>query len=377
MPVIDAAIAVALVVAALISVSNSGGSHRWAELAAVGAVAPIALRSRSPLTMAICSSICISVYAMLPGASAPLWAFLAVLVICFSTGLGLDGWPRLLMVAALLASSYILQFHTAALGGDAADLWFTPLVLVGLPAVAGDLLQRSRRQTASVQRLTMELAAEREHHTEEAVLAERRRIARELHDVISHSVSIMVVQAGAAAQLLQPDAAAREPIRAIRETGKEALGELRRQLGVLNDIGAAELAPLPGLAEIPDLAASSGASLTVKGTWPRVVPAGLALTAFRIVQEALTNVRRHAPGAEARVEVAHRLGLIEILVEDSGGTGRNQPMDDEQPGGNGVRGMRERVELYGGTLDAGPRPDRAGWRVFAEIPVPVTTEAGR
>lgn len=375
MPVPDAAVAAALVVAALVSVGGSAAAHPWAELAAVGAVAPIAVRSRAPLAMAMISATCISVYAVLPGASAPLWAFLAVLVICFSTGLGLAGWPRILMVVLLLASSYILQFHTIGADGDRADRWVTPLVLVGLPALAGALLQRSRRQTASLKRLTLELAAERERHAEEAVLAERRRMARELHDVISHSVSIMVIQAGAAAQLLEPDSAAREPIRAIRDTGKEALTELRRQLGVLRDPGAEQPAPLPGLAEIPDLVASCGAQFTVCGEPAEAIPAGLALTVFRIVQEALTNVRRHAPGANAWVHLVHHLDAIEIVVEDTGGASSGPGVGPR--GGLGLRGMRERVGLYDGRFDAGPGPGGSGWRVCAELPVVATSRVDR
>lgn len=372
MPVMDVAIAAALVAAALVSVSGSAAPHPWAELAATGALAPIAVRSRAPLVMAICSAICISVYALMPGVSAPLWAFLAVLVICFSTGLGLAGRPRILVVTMLLASSYVLQFHTVGPDGDWADLWVTPLVLVGLPALAGALLQRSRQQTASVKGLTLELAAERERHTEQAVLAERRRIARELHDVISHSVSIMVVQAGGAAQLLEPDSAAQEPIRAIRDTGKEALSELRRQLGVLHDTGASQLMPLPGLDDIPDLAVSSGAQFTVRGVPTEVIPTGLALTVFRIVQEALTNVRRHAPGAAARVQITHYPDILEILVEDSGGT-----VFDAAGGGHGIRGMRERVKLYGGRFEAGPRRDSPGWRVCVHLPVVATSRLDR
>lgn len=372
MPVTDAAIAVSLAAAAVISVRSSAAAHPWAELAAVGAVAPIALRSRAPLAMAICSAAFISAYAVLPGVSAPLWAFLAVLVICFSTGLGLAGWRRILMIVLLLASSYILQFNTVGADGDRADLLVTPLALVGLPALAGALLQRSRAQTAAVKRLTLELAVEREHHTEAAVLAERQRIARELHDVISHSVSIMVVQAGAAAQLTDANSPVGEPIRVIRATGKEALGELRRQLGLLHDTGAEQLLPLPGLADIPDLVATSRAQLTVQGDPAETIPAGVALATFRIIQEALTNVRRHAPGAEAHVHVTYRPDTIEVVVEDAGAPGNRELRD-----GFGLRGMRERVELYGGRLEAGSTPGRPGWQVRAELPVVVPSQVGR
>lgn len=296
----------------------------------------------------------------------------AVLVICFSTGLGLAGWRRVLMVVLLLASSYVLQFNTVGPGGDRTDLLVTPLALVGLPALAGALLHRSRAQTAAVKRLTLELAVEREHHTEAAVLAERQRIARELHDVISHSVSIMVVQAGAAAQLTDANSPVGEPIRVIRATGKEALGELRRQLGVLHDTGAEQLLPLPGLADIPDLVATSRAQLTVLGDPAETIPAGVALATFRIIQEALTQhtTPRSGRGGSRSRYVPSR--LIEVVVEDAGAPGNRELRD-----GFGLRGMRERVELYGGRLEAGPTPGRPGWQVRAELPVVVTSQVGR
>jgi signal transduction histidine kinase len=184
------------------------------------------------------------------------------------------------------------------------------------------LLRRSRRQTAELHRLSEELQAERAKHEAEAAEAERRRIARELHDVISHSVSLMVVQAGAAEQLLNGDGAAREAVHAVRETGKEALAELRRQLAVLREGEGGPSTSLPGLAEIPALVERSGGILTTHGTKPDDVPAGLALTVYRMVQEGLTNARRHAADSPVSVVLDYEADCVGVTVEDEGGAVR-------------------------------------------------------
>jgi signal transduction histidine kinase len=242
-------------------------------------------------------------------------------------------------------------------------VWISPLVIVGAPAFAGSLLQRSRSQTEEVRRLAGELERERRRHAEAAATAERHRIARELHDVISHSVSVMVVQAGAAEQVL-PEGPARSQVHAIRETGKEALAELRRQLGLLRDGVADPVSPLPGLAELPALVATSGGRLTVTGL-DGPLPAGLELAAYRIVQEALTNAARHAHGSAPEVAVTRAGDRLELAVTDSGGRSQGGGT------GHGLMGMRERVAAYGGQVTAGPAPEGPGWQVRAWLPIPV------
>jgi signal transduction histidine kinase len=251
-------------------------------------------------------------------------------------------------------------------GGDTAigDVYVSPMVLL-LPVAGGMLLRRSRRQSAELARLGAELAAEREAHAEAAAAAERSRIARELHDVISHAVTVMVVQAGAAEQLLVDDHPARARVRAIRGAGKEALGELRRQLGLMRAGAHASPSPLPGLAQLSDLAGSSGARLTMAEDVPEQVPPGLALTAYRLVQEALTNANRHAPGAAVEVRVGWCGEELLVEVEDDG-LGASAACGS----GHGLRGMQERVEMYGGELDVGPCRDGRGWRVAARLPIP-------
>jgi signal transduction histidine kinase len=170
----------------------------------------------------------------------------------------------------------------------------------------------------------------------------------------------MVVQAGAAEQVLPSDSPARAQIRAVRETGKEALSELRRQLGVLGR-ASGDAAPLPGLGDLPRLAHATGAALSCEGTVHADLAPGLGLAAYRVVQEALTNASRHAAGAAVRVRLVHHTDGIEVDIVNGPGIATGT-----QGSGRGLIGMRERVELYGGLLDAGRRGD--GWRVHAWFP---------
>jgi signal transduction histidine kinase len=218
-----------------------------------------------------------------------------------------------------------------------------------------------------------------------AVAQERLRIARELHDVVAHSMSVVAVQAGFGQYVIDESPAdAREALGAIQATSRDALAELRRMLGVLRqqDPGdaTAPLAPEPGLVELPRLiqrtrGAGIEVSLTQWGT-AREVPAGIDVSAFRIIQEALTNVVRHAgSGAQADVVVGHGYDSLMIEVTDDGGS--VAPLAARSPGtghgsGHGLIGMRERAQLCAGELEAGPRP-AGGFRVFARLPVPALT----
>ena len=216
-----------------------------------------------------------------------------------------------------------------------------------------------------------------------AVVEERTRIARELHDVVAHSVSVMVVQAGAAEQVVEDDPAhVRAALETIRRTGTEALAEMRRVVAMLRDAEeAGTLTPQPGLGQLRvlvDEARSGGleVSLTVTGTTDRL-PAGLDLAAYRILQEALTNVRRHAGASHAEVHVRYEDESLTLEVRDDGRS--RSATDGAEPGpdpvavgtgglGHGLIGMRERVGIYGGRLDAGPTRD-GGFRVLAVLPL--------
>jgi signal transduction histidine kinase len=209
---------------------------------------------------------------------------------------------------------------------------------------------------------------ERELAKREAVMQERERIARELHDVIAHHVSMMVVQAGAERRVLDAGSeSTREVLTTIEGIGRGALTEMRRLVGMLRGDEQSALAPSPGISDVPTLVAqmrSAGlqVELQMEGDH-RDIPVGIGLSAYRIVQEGLTNALKHAGDARTTVRVCYGVDLLEIDILDDGG-GRSVAIDG---GGRGLVGMRERVALYGGTLDAGRRP-AGGFAVRVRLP---------
>ncbi|MBA2461431.1 MAG: sensor histidine kinase [Actinobacteria bacterium] len=235
--------------------------------------------------------------------------------------------------------------------------------------LAGRLVRAYSLQAARLVELTAVLEREQAHNARLAIEHERVRIAREVHDVVAHSVSVMVVQAGAERMTLGEDRpATREVLLAIERTGREALVEMRRLVGVLRrGDERPELAPQPSLARVDELVehvrrAGLPVELTVEGVAVDLAP-GVDVSAFRIVQEALTNALKHADRAPTSVVIRYRDRLLEIEVADEG-TGdavRNG-------GGHGLVGMRERIALYGGELDAGPRAG-GGYAVRARLPL--------
>jgi signal transduction histidine kinase len=251
---------------------------------------------------------------------------------------------------------------------------FTALLILAPVAVVA-LGMRGWRQRAGDSAARLRRAeAEHEAETRRAVEAERARIASELHDVVTHNVSVMVVQAGAARRVLDssPDEA-RAALLAVEASGRTAMGELRHLLGLLAPASEAAsgdqavLVPQPGAGQIRSLvdrvrAAGVDVELTVTGV--RDLPPGLDLAAYRVVQEALTNVIKHAGAARALVRIEYRTDDLLITVLDEGG----YPQAAPSPGGRGLIGLRERLAIYGGELDAGPRPG-GGWRVEARIPL--------
>jgi len=198
---------------------------------------------------------------------------------------------------------------------------------------------------------------------------ERSRIARELHDAIAHNVSVMVVQAGAERRVLdETSGSTREGLETIERIGRGALTEMRRLVGMLRSDVGDPLAPQPGLDDLPTLItqvreAGLPVELHLDGP-PRALPVGLELSAYRIVQEALTNALKHAGEAHASVYVRYGVDSLELEIIDDG-AGTQTPVAS---GGHGLVGMRERVSVYGGELEAGPRPE-GGYRLHASLPV--------
>jgi signal transduction histidine kinase len=255
---------------------------------------------------------------------------------------------------------------------DPGDVFFPVTFFWVLPWVVG---RTSRSQTM----LTRELAekAERAQHAREederrAIASERNRIARELHDVLAHNLSVMVVQATGARQVLERDPArAVEAAGLIERTGREALAELRHLFGPVRRGDGVPLSGPPSIARIDELARrarDAGLSVELRVTGdPVELPGGIDLAAYRIVQEALTNTLKHSAGARARVTVSYEPGEVVLSIEDDGEGPRAGYELGDAGGGHGLVGMRERAAVYGGVVQAGREPD-GGFAVRARLP---------
>jgi signal transduction histidine kinase len=263
---------------------------------------------------------------------------------------------------------------------DLLDFSFTALLLASA-WVLGDSARIRRAYTTELEARASWLARERDYEAQRAVTAERARIARELHDVVAHHVSMMVVQAEAGPVAVERDAVgAVRAFDTIAGIGRQALVEMRRLLGVLRSEASdptPSLAPQPGVAELASLVeqvrrAGLQADLVVEGE-PASLPPGVDLSAYRIVQEALTNVVKHAGPSHVRVLVRYGEGDLRIEVRDDGpglapaGPGVAPAGGNGEPG-HGLIGMRERVHLFGGELTAGSSPE-GGFTVAARLPI--------
>jgi signal transduction histidine kinase len=292
--------------------------------------------------------------------------FAAVIAAAFLFGLLEDRVQSVAGLAIGIAAAGIVTHNDPIQGiGD----WVGIALFFSIVWLAAFALGRKLESAAEAERRAERLEREREERAREAVAEERARIARELHDVVGHSVSVMTVQASAVRRLLRPEQEReREALEIVEQTGREALAEMRRLVGVLRrpEEGPA-LAPQPGLEHLDRLVAQARESglpveLHVEGD-PRQLPAGVDLTAYRLVQEGLTNAIKHARASRADVTVRYGDGQVEIAVLDDGsGDGGGES------GGHGLVGMRERVSVYGGELDAGPQPG-GGFRLRAKLPV--------
>jgi signal transduction histidine kinase len=336
-------------------------------------VVPVAFRRRVPIwALAVCLACAIS-QLFGPG---PAPSDLAVLVLIYTIA---AYRPRRYSVPALVVCLLGAVVATVAWtplqqDGRLDGLYAGALLFGGSALVAwtiGDSMRFRRGYYAALEERAARLEADRHVQAKMAAAAERARIARELHDVIAHHVSVMVVQADGAGYAMRSDPAKAEAaLAAISSTGRQALTEMRALLGVLRTASdQAALAPLPGLAELRELldqarTAGLAVSYTLSGT-PRELPEGAELAAYRVVQESLTNTRKHAgPDASASVALCYEPDGLVVEVTDNGVA---SPGGDNA--GNGLAGMRERVEMYGGTVQAGPLPN-GGFGVLARLPCP-------
>jgi len=299
-----------------------------------------------------------------PPQDASFW-FFATLVASYSLGahatlrVGLAG---LGLVLAFFTVGAILDDQTVG------DVVFIAILFSGT-WIIGRLLESRTNQATQLKREAVILEQEREQRAREAIAEERARIARELHDIVAHGVSTMVLQVGGVRRRLSPEQRAElDVLMNVEETGRRSLVEMHRMLGIMRQADNGNLlTPQPGLARLDDLAESmraAGLPVELSREGEQVdVPSGLDLSAYRIVQEALTNALKHAGPARAHVTVTYRPDALELDVVDDGRGSANG-----NGGGHGLVGMRERVALFEGSLEAGARPD-GGYRVHARLPL--------
>jgi len=339
-------------------VAHDGTGHRLgAATLAIAITAPVAVRRRWPTLVGTAVPVLSAIDNFTFNGTSigyPLANFFALYALAV--------WSSTRRFIAGLATVVVVVLGAAVpagtVGGSAEYLAVVVIVMLFVRRVVGD---RERRATLAER--------ERDVAAREAVLDERARIARELHDAIAHNVSMMVLQAGAERRVLNSDdGSTREVLEGIERSGRSALTEMRRLVGMLRSDRSEPLAPQPGIHDLPILItqlreAGLPVELAVDGS-PPGLPVGIELSAYRIVQEALTNVLKYAGDSHATVRVRYTSDSLELHITDDG-RGRS---DDTMSGGHGLVGMRERVALYGGQFSAGRRPD-GGFAVHVLLPV--------
>ena len=346
--------------------------HLWTPgrgLAGVLITLPLAFRLREPLPalMAVIAGAVVMAALGNHGFTGPVFPAIAVLLALYAVGSRTRGRGLAVAVCVSLGGLFGAGLLAAADPGGAFAL---ALLVTASGLLVGGALGVLRFESEAFDERARELARARDEHVRVAVADERRRIARELHDVIGHSISVMGVQAGAVRSVLREDQQReRDALQRVERTGREAVGEMRRLIGLLrpDDDGVGE--PTPSLRRVEQLvgemqSAGLAIRLSVRGNLYRL-SAGIDLAGYRILQEALTNVLKHAPRASVEASVDCTNDGLQIDVIDDG--------DPTSPGssehvGRGLLGMRERVALYGGELVAGPHED-GGFAVHARLPL--------
>jgi signal transduction histidine kinase len=365
---LDVAMAGALVALAEaeVALGRVGGARWAAALVALAYTAPLALRRRAPGAVLVWTIAMLALLVQLDSHGEQFSPVLALLVVSFTVGRELDA-PRAWLLSGL--GIVFLCTVTLAGGGNTGDVVFGTLLYGGAWAFGQALRVRAHRLLDVTERADR-VEREREARERQAVEQERARIARELHDIVSHSISLVTVKTQALRRRLEPAQQQEiEELREIEAVARQAMAELRRLFGALRDDGERPpLEPQPGLGQLPALveqarAAGAPVELRLEGE-PTPLAPGVDLTAYRIVQEAITNVLKHARPAAATVSIRFLPDLLEIEVHDTGAAGTAV----NGTGGSGLIGMRERVALYGGDFTAGPS-ENGGFRVHATLPL--------
>ena len=332
---------------------------------ALGSALPVAWRRVQPALAALAMT---AVWLIPPDDGFLFLGYVIAVLLFFSLGAHTE---RLVTVVAVCAVATTVGVVMTLLGPEPEPAAMGAALVVIGPAATGRLVAHQRRQTARLEELTGRLVQERATAERAAVAEERARIARELHDVIGHEVTVIALQAeAAAAALVKAPERAAAPVEAIRRSAHEALAEMRRVVGMLRAAEEEDLRPQPGLTDVTELVAKSraaGATVALTLAPPdRPTHASVELAAYRLVQEALTNARRHAPGAAVGVRVVgdDDAVTVEVVNERTGSEASPRP----ESSGFGLVGMRERVRLLGGRLDAGPTP-AGGYALTARLPL--------
>ena len=338
--------------------------------AAIVAVVTLALTTRRcrPVLAAAAVVAGLSIQLLVVGPEVSLVSGLLPLLIVVYSG-AVYGGPLLRRLAPLVGALAVQGLFVVRIAEERApgEVLFGLFVIVGVWLVGDVVRERQHRAERAVQDLA-KVESERDAWTERALADERAAIARELHDVIAHGVSVMGVQAAGARVLIDRDHdAAKSVMLAIEGQAREAVAELQRLLGVLRTVPETRTRePPPGLQQVESLAeqmrhAGVPVLLEIVGT-PRAVPAGIDLAAYRVVQEALTNVIKHAGPVQTHVQVRYETAAVSVDVRDEGSK------VPATPAGHGLIGMRERITLYGGTLDI-DHPLSGGFHIAARIPI--------
>jgi signal transduction histidine kinase len=370
--IFDSVLAAVFLVSALTSTSGAsanGLDYDPRDVYAYGlillATAPLCLRRRAPLLVVAVTTVTVAVY-VLAGFNE---GTLPLVVLVGAYTLGAYCPARQAIAGASLIAGVLLLLLVGHAHGFGVDDALGNAAFFAASGALGWSVQSRRLRLEALEQRADALQREQDEEARRAVADERLRIAQELHDVVAHSMSIIAVQAGAGMHVVDRDPdEAKKALENISATSRSTLTELRRLLGVLREgeEGAA-YAPAPGLADLDRLVgevADAGLPVAVDLDGDlSTVPPGVDFTAYRVVQEALTNVLKHAGPAEASVRVTNDSGRLSIEVTDDG-RGVNGRAGSA---GHGLMGMRERVAVYGGTLDVGPRSG-GGFRVAAELP---------
>jgi signal transduction histidine kinase len=332
----------------------------FAVLTAVAFVLLLTLRRRAPFVPFLVVAVLSVLSPAINGALTPL---------AYSMGRYVGRWP-LRYVAAVVGTVVVAQPWAGGAAGDQVTRWLGGAVLVLLPGAVGVYVRTRALLLAALRDRAEKAEAERELLARDAVLTERTRIAREMHDAVGHRVSLMVLQAGAIEMAAADEHRVQQLAGQVQTAGRQALDELRQMVGVLraeDTDDAAPLGPQPALADLPTLIAQSrdaGMAVELTGPGATTVDPVTGRAAYRIVQEALTNAGKHAPGAAVRVCVERR--DAELVVRVTNGPAP-APADGAPSGGYGLVGLAERVRTLGGRLSTGPRLD-GGFEVEAVLP---------